>query len=91
MRTSCARNGAMTALGMLSVSLALCRARATKASQMIIETSANELFQVRETGDTDLAHVWIGFPVKRVKGDYLPKAKARERLIRKAGARVVEA
>lgn len=57
---------------------------------MIIETSANELFQVRETGSPDLEHVWLGIAVKRVKGEYVPKAKAREILVRKAASRVVE-
>ncbi len=60
-------------------------------STFIIETSANELFQVRETGNADLAHCWVGVAVKRVKGAYVPKAKAREILVRKAASRVVEA
>lgn len=55
---------------------------------MIIETSSNQLFRVRETGNADLEHVWIGVAVKRVKGEYVPKAKAREILVRKAGCRV---
>ncbi len=53
---------------------------------MIIETSDNRLFSVRETGDADLAHVWIGIEVKR---NGTPKAKAREILIRKAGSKIV--
>ena len=34
---------------------------------MIIETSANELFRVRETGNPDLAHVWLGIAVSLAK------------------------
>ena len=57
---------------------------------MIIETTSNQLFHVRETGDADLAHVWLGIEVKRVAaGNFRPKAKAREILVRKAGARIV--
>jgi hypothetical protein len=59
---------------------------------VIIETSANELYRVRETGNPDLAHLWFGTPVKRVARkvaqiagtpdrfriayDYAPKAEA---------------
>ena len=57
---------------------------------MIIETSSNHLYRVRETGDANLAHVWFGIPVKRTKAGFVPKAKARETLIRKEGSRVVE-
>lgn len=66
---------------------------------MIIETSANQFYSVRESVDASLSHVWIGFPVKRVKGgDFVFTAKAlrlAERgafdLVRKAGCRIVEA
>ncbi len=58
---------------------------------MIIETSANELYRVRETGDANLAHVWIGIAVKRVKGEFVPKAKRREEFVRKAACRFVSA
>lgn len=57
---------------------------------MIIETSCNTLYQVRETNNADLAHVWFGIEVKRVKGAYVPKAKAREMLVRKEASRVVQ-
>jgi hypothetical protein len=57
---------------------------------MIIETSDNRLYSVRETGDPDLAHVWIGVEVKKVRGAYVPKAKARTELVRKAATRIVE-
>ena len=56
---------------------------------MIIETSANQFFKVRETGDPALSHGWYGIEVKRVKGEYVPKANAREILVRKAFTRIV--
>jgi hypothetical protein len=61
---------------------------------MIIETSANELYRVRETGNPDLAHVWFGTPVKRTKTGFAPKTEAlkasfREHAVRKASCRVV--
>lgn len=56
---------------------------------MIIETSDNRLFSVRPTGDANLAHVWFGIEVKKVRGAYVPKAKARTQLVRKAATRVV--
>lgn len=59
---------------------------------MIIETNSNQLFQVRETGDANLAHVWFGLAVKKTKAGFVPKAKARDQLVSKAHAlRVVEA
>ena len=65
---------------------------------MIIETNANQLYRVRECADPNLPHVWIGTPVKReryaegdaIKVRFVPKAKAREHLIRKALCRVVQ-
>ena len=57
---------------------------------MIIETSDNRLYSVRETGDPDLAHVWIGVEVKKIRGAYVPKAKARPTLVRKDATRIVE-
>jgi len=56
---------------------------------MIIETSDSRLFRVRETGDANLAHVWIGIEVKRAAGGWAPKAKAREILVRKTASRFV--
>lgn len=53
----------------------------------IVETLANQLFQVRDLPDVD--HVWMGIEVKRVKGGFAPKAKAREILVRKLGCRVI--
>lgn len=57
---------------------------------MIIETSSNQFYRVRETGSADLAHVWHGIAVKRVKGAWVAKANAREILVRKAASRIVE-
>jgi hypothetical protein len=56
---------------------------------MIIETTANQLYRVRETNDPDLAHVWYGVAVKRAGGAFVNKVSAREELVRKAGCRVV--
>jgi hypothetical protein len=56
---------------------------------VIIETTDNRFFNVRETGDANLAHVWIGIEVKRVRGAYEPKAKARPTLVRKEASRIV--
>ena len=58
---------------------------------LIIEDTANRFFRVRETGDASLAHVYFGIEVKRVKGAYVPKAKAREGLVRKEATRIVQA
>ena len=55
----------------------------------VVETSAGQLFQVREGASADLDHVWHGSPVKRTKGGFAPKAGARETLVRKIGCRVV--
>lgn len=53
---------------------------------MIIETTAGQKFQVRETGHTDLSHVWYGVEVKKVGAAFEPKKNAREILVRKLGA-----
>ena len=58
---------------------------------MIIETSCNRFYKVRETGDADLAHVWLGVEQKRVRGSFVPKKNAVEVLVRKAATRIVEA
>lgn len=58
---------------------------------MIIETSANQLFRVTETGDAELAHVWNGVEVKKVRGAWIDKKSARPQLVRKEATRVVEA
>ena len=58
----------------------------------IVETLAGQFFQVREGDTADLNHVWHGAPVKKAKGGtFVPKANAREILVRKIGSRVVAA
>lgn len=54
---------------------------------MIIETAANQFFQVRPA---HVDHAWIGFQVKRTKEGFAPKAKAREILVRKAGSKIIQ-
>lgn len=55
----------------------------------IVETLAGQFFRVRETGDPRADHVWLGVEVKRVRGGFADKAKAREILVRKLGCRAV--
>ena len=65
---------------------------------MIIETSSNHLYQVRDTDDKNLPHVWWGIAVKperyaegnAIKVRYVFKGTPVERLIRKAGCKVVQ-
>jgi hypothetical protein len=64
---------------------------------MIIETSDNRFYIVTETGNPDLAHVWHGFPVKRVRGEYVVTERGKSlqyrdspELVRKAATRIVE-
>lgn len=56
---------------------------------MIIETTACMLYQVQETNNADLAHVWYGQRVKRTASGFEPVAKLRVELVRKAGSRVI--
>jgi len=56
---------------------------------MIIETSCNNFYKVRETNNANLAHVWFGIEVKRVKGEWVPKAKAKETLVRKKASQII--
>lgn len=58
---------------------------------MVIETSCNRFYRVTETGNPDLAHVWMGVEVKRVRGQFVDKKNARQELVRKAATRIVEA
>ena len=51
---------------------------------MIIETTDNRCYIVRETNDPDLAHVWFGTQVKYVKGEWVFRGPAREHLVSKA-------
>jgi hypothetical protein len=58
---------------------------------MIIETTANQLFFVRNCADPNLAHVWQGFAARRAKirGTYQLKPGARLELVRKEGSKIV--
>lgn len=58
---------------------------------MIIETSANQFYSVRETGDAALNHVWFGQRVKRIKGSFVPSAKIRTELVRKDSSKIIQA
>jgi hypothetical protein len=55
----------------------------------VIEDTANRFWAVWEAGDADLAHVFYGVEVKRAKGGFQPKAKARKTLVRRECTRVV--
>ncbi|MGA0594946.1 hypothetical protein [Enterovirga sp. CN4-39] len=59
------------------------------AAAMIVETTANQLFRVRSAG-AGLDHVWVGTQVKRSARGFVPKAKARDILVRKVGCRIVD-
>jgi len=54
---------------------------------MIIEDSANTFWAVRDLSDID--HCWLGIPVKRAGGSFVPKSKAKPRLVRKDCTRIV--
>jgi hypothetical protein len=58
---------------------------------MIIETSDNRFYSVQPTQDPALDHVWIGFQVKRAKGEWIACKNSRVGLVRKDASRVVEA
>ena len=65
---------------------------------MIIETSCNHFYNVKELNDPALAHVWAGYPVKRTKAGFVFTTKGlrmaevgKFELVRKAATRVVEA
>ena len=66
---------------------------------MIIQDTSGRFFQVTETGDTRLAHVWFGYEVKpnsmgRVTisgGNWVPTKNSRTQMVRKAATRIVEA
>lgn len=57
---------------------------------LIVRTSSGRLFAVCETGNPDLAHVWTGFEVKRQGVFFTRKAKARDILVCKAGATIID-
>jgi hypothetical protein len=54
----------------------------------VVEDTANRLYAVREPADPNLAHCWMGTPGRIVRGHWVPGRKP-ERLIRRAGTRVV--
>ena len=53
---------------------------------MIVETTANKYYRVWECG---MDHAWQGIAVKRANGEFVPKSKAKEQLVRKAGCKVI--
>ena len=60
---------------------------------MIIETSANQLYTVTESENPNLAHVYLGQPVKRVKNGFALTSDAKRQnkvsLVRKLGCKVI--
>ena len=59
------------------------------ATITIIQTSDNRFYRVTETNDANLAHVWNGVEVKRLRGDFVDKKNARPTLVRKAASHLV--
>lgn len=59
------------------------------ANITIIEDNAGSFYSVRDAGP-GLEHVYIGIPVKRTAAGFVPKAGARERLVRRLLTRVVQ-
>jgi hypothetical protein len=57
---------------------------------MLIETSDNRLYDVKDAGP-DYPQAWIGTRVKRgkIRGTYVPAANARPELVRKAGCKII--
>ena len=62
---------------------------------MIIETSANQFYRVTECASPDMAHLWHGIELKRVKGEWIEKATRAGRknftYVRKVATKIVEA
>ena len=56
---------------------------------MIIETSANVLYFVVDNTDPNLAHVWTGLRVKRVKDGFVVVKNPKKELVRKIGSREI--
>lgn len=61
----------------------------TENNPMIAQTTDGRLFMVADYDDANLAHVWRGVEVKRVKGGYTVKSGAKETMVRKAGSKIV--
>ena len=61
---------------------------------MIIDTSDNRFYRVSEIADSEMAHLWHGTELKRVKGLFVEKTtragKQINTYVRKAATRVVE-
>ncbi len=55
---------------------------------MIIETTSNQFYRVEAAAGID--HAWLGVEVKRAKGGWVEKAKARPILVRKLSTRIVQ-
>jgi len=58
---------------------------------MIIETSDNRFYRVIKNINSDLSHCWDAVAVKKVRGTWVDRARARTELVRKAATRIVEA
>lgn len=56
---------------------------------MIIETSCNHYYRVRETEAPGLGHVWLGVEVKRVNGQWVDKTATKPELVRKDATKIV--
>ena len=61
------------------------------ATAHFVETTDNRIYFVRDADSSDLAHVWLGLEVKRIRGGFAVKKNAREVMVRKAGARILQA
>ena len=59
-----------------------------ETAPQIVQTNDGRLFRVRDAG-ADIPQAWFGTEVKRVRGGFADKAKARETLVRKACSAVV--
>jgi len=57
---------------------------------MIIQETNGSYQLVRETGNPDMAHVWFGTEVKKVAGGFAKKKNAKERLVRKEAATIIQ-
>lgn len=54
---------------------------------MIIETSSNQLFRVKDI--VGIEHAWEGVEVKRVRGGFESKKNAKPILVRKAATKII--
>jgi len=56
---------------------------------MIIETTDNRFYRVIPSELANIPQCYLGVEVKRVKGEYVPKVKARPMLVRREATRVI--